>query len=514
MSMLRFVHIPVIALILFGVFYPQAPLYTDNQNTKFLHGAAQAGVGNLSSDWTANTLDPLPVFTEVVESVFRWLPEPTFHVIFAVLVLVYAWALVGIVRLTHPRGLDGSVAWIFAALFAFLHFTPLNAELLDGVAKQYILDHYLQPAVLGVMVLAGVRLILEKRYFLTSLCLALAVAFHPGAYLFTAGVMLAVMFWLALNDKMSFIRAAAPPAMFVAILAPLGIYQILAFAPASQETWQQAIDILSNHRIPHHTKVDSWLDASDAARLTVLVWVCWLVRNHRTIFSLMSVLTGFVLLSTVVLMIFPDAAATFSTPWRATAVLMPIAFAVILHRLSLLVADWADRRGATPVRVRAVSLTVIVAMVMIAVLQTTIWHIQYANERPAGVIRYASESAAEGQLYLVPPRRKEFNHFRLEAGVPILVNWKSHPYLDIEVIEWHARVLAADAFYRAREEADRNQAAQRLIDGYGVSHIVMFREHDISLPGLVQIYEDSHFAIYEYRDGERRERNMHTLPAD
>ena len=45
--------------IIFAISFPAEPLYYSNQNTKFLHGLAQAGLGNLGADWTAATVDPL-----------------------------------------------------------------------------------------------------------------------------------------------------------------------------------------------------------------------------------------------------------------------------------------------------------------------------------------------------------------------------------------------------------------------------------------------------------------------
>jgi hypothetical protein len=490
----------LLALLLFAVFYPQAPLYTDNQNTKFLHGAANAGWGHLGADWTANTLDPLPVFTALVEAVYRWLPTGTFHALFAILVAVYGWAVIGITRSVHPGGLEGSTAWIFTALFALLHFTPLNAELLDGVAKQYILDHYLQPCVFGVLVLLAIRLMLDRRNLPAALCLAGAVLFHPGAYLMAAALILAVMVWLALKQKTPYTRALAPVAVFASLVAPLAIYQASAFAPTSPETWRQAIDILANQRIPHHTQVGSWLDAGNVARLGVLIWVCWLLRGSRPLFYVMATLTGFVLMSSLALLIAPDAAAAFSTPWRVTAILVPIAMVILIHRLSLVIARSCERRGLADARIRNVALAVIVAMAAFAVLQTLNWQTKYDSKNSSGVITHARNTAGEGQRYLVPPRKPDFDHFRLEAGVPILANWKSHPYRDIEVIEWYSRVQAADRMYKAKDAASRNLAAQQLIDSYRITHLVVPNKVIVDLPNWVEVYADMHYRLYSKND--------------
>ena len=53
--------------LVFSTAYTQSPLFTSNQNQYFLHGLAHAGYGYLHEDWLANTLDPTPVFSFLVE---------------------------------------------------------------------------------------------------------------------------------------------------------------------------------------------------------------------------------------------------------------------------------------------------------------------------------------------------------------------------------------------------------------------------------------------------------------
>lgn len=39
------------------------------------------------------------------------------------------------------------------------------------------------------------------------------------------------------------------------------------------------------------------------------------------------------------------------------------------------------------------------------------------------------------------------DNFRLTTGLPIFINWKTHPYKDFEVIEWYEKLKQNDAFY-------------------------------------------------------------------
>ncbi len=94
----------------------------------------------------------------------------------------------------------------------------------------------------------------------------------------------------------------------------------------------------------------------------------------------------------------------------------------------------------------------------------------------------------------------------MESGVPILANWKSHPYLDVEVIQWYARILAADRLHKAKDEASRNQAARQLVDRYGITHLVVQNRTFINLPDLVEVYSDQHDRIYRRTDQDHRQR--------
>ena len=481
--------------LLLAAFYPQAPLYSENQNTKFLHGAALADWGRLAGDWTAGTLDPLPVFTILVECVFRWLHPFTFHLLFALLVAVYAWSAIGIATRVYPSLREGRAAWLFAAIFALLLLSPLNDKVATGVAGQYILDHYLQPCVLGAFMLLGIRLFLDGRLITTALCLTVAVLTHPGAYLLSALLVLSAVTWESWKNGLRR-RSALPVLLFAAATVPLGIHQILAFAPSSETSWQLAMNILANQRIPHHTNVHAWLGFENAAKLVALVWTSWMVRTYRPLFLIMASLTGLVLLATLALLAIPNATAAFTTPWRVTAVSMPIAVVLLIGKVSLGLAAFTERYSFPLDRIRFVTLILILLALAMGVVKTQQRFREYHGAKSMGVIQHAKASAADGQIYLIPPKDNDFNCFRLETGLPALANWKSHPYLDTEVIEWYSRNKAAMDLYDARDDDVRNALVGRLAKRYGITHVVVPADKPITAAGYIEIFADRYFSIY------------------
>jgi hypothetical protein len=79
------------------------------------------------------------------------------------------------------------------------------------------------------------------------------------------------------------------------------------------------------------------------------------------------------------------------------------------------------------------------------------------------VINWA-KSQDPTNLYLVP---LDFEQFRIKSGRPIFVDWKSHPFKDIEVIEWRRRIeIAVKTFETLREckKIDSNEFNVVIVD--------------------------------------------------
>src|SRR5262249_27695037 len=69
--------------------------------------------------------------------------------------------------------------------------------------------------------------------------------------------------------------------------------------------------------------------------------------------------------------------------------------------------------------------------------------------------------------------------FRLHAEAPIFVDFKSIPYKDVEVLEWHERLQQNQQFYdqlRAGNCAD--------VQRHGITHVVLPRDQSIVANGM------------------------------
>lgn len=494
----------LLAALAFGLAYSQAPLYTSNQNQYFLHGAARAGIGFLRQDWLANTADPTPVFTWLVEATYRLLPPAAFHFEYLALLGVYlaaAWLLADSVwplRGSRLRSL------VFLALLTLVHSAALRqvqGRMLGaaweyfwegGLAGQRLLGPVLQASVFGVFLLLSVALFARGRPAWACALAALAACVHPTYLLSAALLVLAygALEWLRTRRLLAALRLGL---LALLIVLPILVYILVSLGPTSPDLLAEAQRILVEERIPHHTLPALWLDASSAAQLASFAAALLLAR--RASISRLMVLAGLgAMLLTAVQLATGSHMLALLFPWRLSAVLVPASTALLAGWLADRLATVLERRAPRAAqRASLLSLTVIGLLALAGGLAFAVLRLQQDADPARGVMTYVRSHAASGEVYLVPARLQQF---RLATGAPIVADFKSIPYRDVDVLEWSERLRLVDFVYREEpQEVDCNlldQAAQR----YGVTHFVLDEDLlALDCPQLRLVYADERFAL-------------------
>src|SRR5262249_35260168 len=108
---------------------------------------------------------------------------------------------------------------------------------------------------------------------------------------------------------------------------------------------------------------------------------------------------------------------------------------------------------------------------------------------------------AVSNTFAPPPRPKpgtnqipvDLLRFRLHTGAPIYVDFKSVPYADAEVVEWHRRMEQCQKWYDGnwsrpgmREELVRE----------GITHVVMPQSRQVVVPYLELVHRDPAYVVY------------------
>jgi hypothetical protein len=483
-------------LVLLVLTFAQSPLYTDNQNTKFLFGAAKAGYGYLMDDWMLKTLDPMPVFTKLIEEIYRYTDPAVFYLIFGLMVAIYGYHLIGISRRIEPRMKEPEVFAIFMGLFFAANCHLLLGGIDGGVAGQYLLGDYYQPCVMGVLLLTAIQFFLDHRLIQAAAAMTLAAVFHPF-YIPTSLLLLSAMsvHWLWQRRGVGPVSVSA--LLFSLFVIPLTLQYKATFPATTPELWNKAIYIISVLRIPHHTQVSVFFSHKTVFMLIVMIsafiWV-----GKTPLRWILAVLLIPILFFIPYLYFFPNVNLSYTSPWRTSVIVYPIAATVLLTRLSVWLRDRLRERSVSPKKIRLAVTGVIALAVCLGIADHIKRYIAYHRSPEAVVTRFAKEHAKKGQIYLIPPKKHNFQSFRMDTGLPVLATWKTHPFKDIQVMEWYERSERALSFYEKANDPEICRLADTFVQDYGITHVVVPEPEVLSgCPGVRELYGDAHYRVVE-----------------
>jgi len=506
---------------LFSIAYTQSPLYTSNQNQYFLHGLARAGFGTLNEDWLANTLDPTPVFSALVALVYRLFRQPAvFYLIYSLLMGVYLFSALGIAReLFLPPPRSGSApagiapeekrflgpepaVLLFLGLFITLHSAGLRfvlSRLLspnwtyvleDGVADQRLLGPVLQPSAFGVFLALSVYLFLRRRPILAVLSAALAALVHPTYLLSAAFLTLAYMTALLLEER-SLQKALLTGLSALLAVAPIVLYVFNSFsgAGADPELAAAARRLLVQVRIPHHALVSWWFDATAVVKLLLITAALYLARRTR-LFPLLLIpfLCGLAL--TLVQVLFKSDFLALLFPWRTSVLLVPMSTVVILSWASCRLMELPALQPPRRQRLLRLAPAALIGLAALAGLVRFGLDLQRKATAPERALQaFVASEVSPGELYLVPEKMQDF---RLAAGTPVYVDFKSIPYQAGDVLEWDRRYRLADSFYHN----PTCPALLQLAGEEGITRLVLPVAEQLDCSFMQQIYIDADYALF------------------
>ncbi|MDR7542817.1 MAG: DUF6798 domain-containing protein [Armatimonadota bacterium] len=486
----------------FAAAYGFTPLYHANQNQYFFHGLAQAGVGILRADWLAGTIEVWPIFTQLVRFTIVFLHPGAFHLYYGGLVALYAYSLLGIAaRLPGWRG-GATASLLFLASVTVLHSPVVAAwsiwllganlpgQLVRGVALQELLGGgMLQPATFGVLLVFSVYLFLRNQPTAAAVAAAAAAAVHP-AYLVTSAVLIAAYVLILIRRPTERRAAAVVLAVAGALLAPVAAFAALNFGPSDPDAWRLSRQILVEFRFPHHAVVGRWLGPMVFVKLAVVVAAIVLV--HRADLAwIMGLWAAAAVGLTVMQLTSGSQALAVLFPWRISVVLVPLATAVVVARLSAAAAEMLTARPGLAVGARSVAVLAMIFLAAGGVSDTWARTLEHRRDDRADLFAFVRKTALSSHLYMIPSR---WDAFRLSTGAPTFVDFEFIPYEDKAVLEWYRRLGLSEAFYR-HSQADRCRLAGFLSSDYGITHVVAPVEM-AACPGWVVLYEDERYRLY------------------
>ena len=481
---------------LFALAYAQAPLFSSNQFQYMLHGMARAGLGALRGDWLANTTDPTPLFSLLVEAVFRLTGAPwLFYVFFALLAGTYLLALLSVLetafgpypsraaRLAAAAGLIATHAGLVRA--GLIRLLGQEAAFLfdGGVAGQRLLGTVFQPSLFGVLLLAGLALALRGRPVWGAVLSAAVAAVHPTyllpAALTTAAICLST--WVRTGRGLSML---APAAAALAVALPTALFVWFGFQGASPQTAAEARSLLVNFRIPHHAVIAQWLNWTVWVKLGLTALALWATRRSAAVFTALGVLSLTATTLTMAQAAFGSDLTALLFPWRVSTLVVPLATAILVDR--------AARAVTAGLRPDPRLLWAGIVLMGLSGLAITLHNAREEAARPEqAVIRWARASSRPGDVYLTPI---QMENFRLGALQPAYVDFLAIPYAPEDVKTWYLRIHGALKVY---DLLDCKSLEDVRSDG-GVSRALLPAGPTLECPGWSETYRDAAYRVLEH----------------
>jgi hypothetical protein len=512
---------PWLLAILFAICYTQPIELYSNQHQYLLHAASQAGIGNLSTDWLANTTDPTPLFTFFVANCWKYVGLWPLQVLHFGLIAFYfrmIWSILDSLALlpTTWRG-----QFVYAALFTASHagiFRYASDRLFGadyawflqcGVANQYLLGPGLQPSVIGVLLFAALAAYCAGRPYL-AVGIAAGLNVVHATYLLPSAMLVAGILFQELRDGQTRQRLLLAGFALSIALPIVGFYEWKFQPQLGPKETHMAQDILAYTRIPHHTLPSRWFDIAAMGQVVLMVLGSWFLVLTR-LFRVYCVMATLAALGTFVAIVVVNPTVSLTFPWRISAVLVPLATA-------LGCAFLARKLVKFPRLMAGLGTGLLVTSLVGAVVIHT-WRLGY--QEPASeeaVLDYVRANGQPGELYLIPARFPKPNpprgvysntfapppgpnvtvyfelaRFRLVTGQAIFVDFKAIPYRDDEVLEWHRRVsLCVEWFGQPTWDAKTLDA----IRVEGITHIVAPTALKLTSPGLALQHDAGAYQVF------------------
>jgi hypothetical protein len=238
---------------------------------------------------------------------------------------------------------------------------------------------------------------------------------------------------------------------------------------------------------------------ADVILKTLFVIAAFVIMHKTRLFVILLPLFVVTVFLTVAQIWSGNEDLAYILPWRYMVFLVPVATAVLLAIGVRVVV------GTLPPRTqRWLLIAVLVwlgallypgAKQVYALMRTPI---PYVDQKARPMVEHIRQHREPGQLYLVPP---QLQTFRLAAGIPIFVDWKTVPFGDEGILEWYRRYRLAEAFYET-QPALRWTMLATLVQNERVTHVVFRTETlgDVEPPSyVVERFRSPAYTVYAVR---------------
>lgn len=479
--------LPICLSLLVALSFPIDPLFTSNQNIYLLKGIADSIKSPLTYDWMANQTDPFPLFTRLIRISYEISPALLYiyHIALS-FILIFSLYLISN-KIINASYNNVSTVFFFLLLFLASNFF----EILNGIAGQYILGSYFQPSVFGVFLIVSIAFFCFEKYYLAIISLLISAYFHPTYILQAAFLTLTYQLIILKNRK---ILQAFLIGMFALIaIIPLLYFLYVTFESLPPDILKISKEILVYERMSHHTLYSSWILRNHTLLgFVILTSAIIIFRDNQNLIFLLAIPFTLSLIFFVYANLTGNTTMLLLFSQRVSVWIMPLAACLMLTRLVYSI-EWHKLFNLSQKLLLFLGVFATLVFAFFGAEKTFKYHHVKNNNQLYSFLR--SLDYTNGIL-LTPLNRE---NIRLNAKVPIFIDWKSHPYIGNEVIEWKERISLASAFYSLdATEKDRMQSFKKINSKQITSFILTDNIYPIK--NCIPIYKDEESIVYSVKN--------------
>ena len=344
-----------------------------------------------------------------------------------------------------------------------------------------------------MFLLASVAFFFFERYSIAIFCCIIAAYVHP-TYILQAGF-LVFTYQLILVLKHKYRLAFSVGLFALLLMSPLIFYLYDTFGRSPSEISDVAQRILVFERIPHHA-LPSQFGLIQTTFGILMIGAAVFIGRHN--FDFLQIISIPAILSFVFVLIATVKESNFMLlqfGQRSSVWLVPLSSAFIVARVSSEIR-WEKVLKIDSRNLFASAFIFMILVASLGVYKTVSDHVMHTSQK---IYKFLSMLDYEEGVLLIPVSREDI---RLNAQVPVFIDFKSHPYKAEEVVEWYNRVNLAREFYESESTRERLSTFNRILARENIRFILSDLKNPIS--SCVSIYEDSNSIVYDlkhcYRD--------------
>jgi len=274
---------------------------------------------------------------------------------------------------------------------------------------------------------------------------------------------------------------------------PLVYFVYSAFVSSPTEISTVAQSILVLDRLPHHALLSEfWSSKTTAFFLFMIGMALFIGRDDSEFLKIISVPFFLSLIIVFIASLTDSHFMMLLFGQRSSVWLLPISSAYVIARLCAYV-EW-DK--VLNVNKKVLLFLPIVFMALLSTYELFNKTYNHFSHKSTKLFNVLAKLDYRQGVMLVPLNGSE--DIRLNAQVPIFVDFKSHPYKAEEVIEWFDRVNLTRDFYQSESAEERVSAFKRIQAKENISYILS----DINNPiyGCSLYKEIGSSIVYNVRD--------------